>query len=95
MAKHEPDEPVEPNPITVGQLIGQLETCDRTKPVHFGCAELEFARIHDRGDHVQIEFGQTVMLTKDNEIVVDDHDHPRVSSPKRKSQKRGEKASRD
>jgi hypothetical protein len=36
-----------------------------------------------------------VMLTKDNEIVVDDHDHPRVSSPKRKSQKRGEKASRD
>ena len=32
----------------------------KDKPIAFGCPELEFYRVKDRGTYLQIEFNQTV-----------------------------------
>lgn len=59
--------------ITVGCLRRQLEGLPEDKPIYFGCPELEFYRVKDRGDAIQIEFNQTVYADKRGKVIVNDH----------------------
>lgn len=59
--------------ITVGDLIDRLKIEDSDKPVIFGCEELKFFRVKNRGDVIQIEFNQSVYRGADGRVVVDDH----------------------
>lgn len=56
--------------ITVREMIEQLKCEDPDKELFFG--GLEFYRLKDRGDCVQVEFGQTVFL-EDGKVIVQNH----------------------
>lgn len=89
MSPKDLEPPTEPNTLTVGELIRHLQGHDQNKPVIFGCDELDFYRVKDRGDQVQIEFGQTVYLNEENVVVVEHHGFPRVSAATRAIREQG------
>lgn len=60
-----------PQQITVANLIARLQKEDQNKPVVFGCVELRYMRVTDRGDFVQIEFRQNVSVNSDGQILVE------------------------
>lgn len=57
--------------LTVAELIVHLQAHAKDKPVVFGCPELEFNRVKDRGSVVQIEFNQNVYQDSTGTIVVE------------------------
>lgn len=60
--------------MTVGELKSHFEGIPNDWQVIFGCEELEFYRVKQRGERlVQIEFNQTV-YTSDGKIIVEMHD---------------------
>ena len=54
--------------ITVGLLIEMLKIEDPDKELYFG--GLDFYRLKNRGEAVQVEFNQTVYEDGDNVVVV-------------------------
>ncbi|GEM_PF-2555611 len=57
--------------ITFNDLMIHFQNHAKDKPIAFGCPELEFSRVKDRGDFIQIEFNQNVYETSPGHIVVD------------------------
>ena len=57
--------------ITVKELIERLKAEDQDKIVYFG--GLEFFRLKDRGDLIQVEFNQTVSLDQNGNVQVQNH----------------------
>jgi hypothetical protein len=61
----------EENRITVGDLVKQLSVFDQSKELFFG--GLEFYRLKDRGEHVQVEFSETVYRDNTGKIVIENN----------------------
>lgn len=60
--------------ITVGDLKRHLEAFGDEMEIFFGCEELEFYRLKQRGENlVQLEFNQTVYADSDGQVIVDMH----------------------
>ena len=57
--------------MTVKDLIRMLQVEDPDKELYFG--GLQFFRLKNRGDEVQVEFNQTVYV-KDRKVVVENHE---------------------
>lgn len=63
--------PIPDHAITVGTLISLIQGYPTNKPIAFGCPELEFNRVKDRGTYLQIEFNQNVYADGKGGITVD------------------------
>lgn len=63
--------------LTVGTLIKLLQGQSPEKPIVFGGSPngLNFHRVKNRGDFVQIEFSQNVYRLPTGELVVEEFDH--------------------
>ncbi len=57
---------------TVGTLRREMEKYDDDTPIIFGCKELTFHRVKNRGSYLQVEFEQTVYKNSDGKFVVID-----------------------
>ena len=57
--------------ITVEKLIELLKLEDKNKTLYFG--GLDFLRLKDRGDLIQVEFNQTVSQDNDGNVQVQNH----------------------
>jgi len=58
--------------ITVRELIERLKVEDQDKTMYFG--GLEFYRLKDRGDLIQVEFNQTVEPDENGNVQVQNHE---------------------
>ncbi len=57
--------------ITVKTLISELSTYDGEMKISF--SGLDFYRLKDRGEYLQIEFNQTVFKNENGEVVIQNH----------------------
>jgi hypothetical protein len=57
--------------ITVKELIERLQKEDENLPVYFG--GLDFYRSRQVGEHIHIEFNQSVYLNHEGLVVVENH----------------------
>ncbi|MCX6168323.1 MAG: hypothetical protein NTX65_03220 [Ignavibacteriales bacterium] len=58
------------NSITVGGLITQLQSYPADVKIYF--SGLDYSRMKQRGEFVQMEFGQQVYLNKRRKIVIEE-----------------------
>lgn len=57
--------------ITVKDLVEKLQKEDQNLPIFFG--GLDFYRTRQVGEHLHIEFSQTVYKGEDGNIIIDNH----------------------
>lgn len=64
-------EKMEESRITVGALKKMLSAYPDDWDLYFG--GLEFYRLKDRGNHVQVEFNETVYRDDQGRVVIENH----------------------